>query len=332
AGFGLNDPIVVGCHTVMNDTANYALAPSPRGAATVNPLAAAVIVSNGADPDTISLYSGSSQAGTATLRITANYAGGGLIEVDRVPYGFALNDVLLLAPETLGDPCTLVQISADPALSPKPPAKQTVTVGTTADSRFANAAGPAFTGGMARAFNLGQANTLSLHTWSVSNGFLQLRASDMAGASANPSTVVDNVVSIKAQYGFDKNPQPADGQFNPDNGMVVSEWSSTMINADGIGGVGDAADYQRITALRVAVVARSRAPERPAAGADCSATTVRPVVFGSASPAGVTPAPISVNVAVPGDPIDWKCYRYRVFETIVPMRNTAWRPFANRKP
>jgi type IV pilus assembly protein PilW len=31
-------------------------------------------------------------------------------------------------------------------------------------------------------------------------------------------------------------------------------------------------------------------------------------------------------VAVAGDPIDWKCYRYRVFETIVSLRNAEWRP------
>ena len=33
-----------------------------------------------------------------------------------------------------------------------------------------------------------------------------------------------------------------------------------------------------------------------------------------------------VNVAVAGDTMDWKCYRYRVFETIVPIRNAQWRP------
>jgi type IV pilus assembly protein PilW len=33
-------------------------------------------------------------------------------------------------------------------------------------------------------------------------------------------------------------------------------------------------------------------------------------------------------VAVAGDTVDWKCYRYRVFNTIVPMRNSAWRPTA----
>jgi type IV pilus assembly protein PilW len=33
-----------------------------------------------------------------------------------------------------------------------------------------------------------------------------------------------------------------------------------------------------------------------------------------------------VDVAVAGDSADWRCYRYRVFETIVPLRNADWNP------
>jgi type IV pilus assembly protein PilW len=323
AGYGLNDPIVVGCDTVMSDLSGYALAGVTRGALNVTPLAAAVIQSNGANPDSISLYAGSSATGTGTLRITDTYAGGGTASIDRVPYGFALNDVLLLAPETPGGQCAITQISGDTTVPTTP---QTVTVAPNAAARFAPTVwGPSFPGGISRAFNLGPAGSLSFHTWSVANGFLQLRATDLSGASAAASTVVDNVVSIKAQYGFDLT-----GNFNPDNGMVVSRWSPTMISTDGVGPPGEATDYQRIAALRIAVVARSKAPERPAAGADCTATTSQPVVFATANPSGVAPVPMTVNVAVAGDPVDWKCYRYRVFETIVPIRNAAWRPSADR--
>jgi type IV pilus assembly protein PilW len=28
---------------------------------------------------------------------------------------------------------------------------------------------------------------------------------------------------------------------------------------------------------------------------------------------------------VAGDPLGWQCYRYRVFETIVTLRNAGWR-------
>ncbi|MFS2019346.1 pilus assembly protein PilW, partial [Massilia sp. CT11-108] len=70
----------------------------------------------------------------------------------------------------------------------------------------------------------------------------------------------------------------------------------------------------------------SKAVEHPAAGAACTTTTAQPVVFSSAAPAGVAGVPITVNVAVTGDPLDWRCYRYRVFETVATLRNAGWRP------
>jgi len=73
-------------------------------------------------------------------------------------------------------------------------------------------------------------------------------------------------------------------------------------------------------------VARSKRTEKPNASGVCTATTVQPTVFAAAAPANVPAVPVTVNVAVAGDPIDWKCYRYRVFETIVPLRNSQWRP------
>jgi type IV pilus assembly protein PilW len=69
AGYGLNDPIVAGCDTVMNDANGYALAPALRDGAVVFPLAAAVIESGGAGSDRISLYSGSSMSGTGTCNV-----------------------------------------------------------------------------------------------------------------------------------------------------------------------------------------------------------------------------------------------------------------------
>jgi len=48
-------------------------------------------------------------------------------------------------------------------------------------------------------------------------------------------------------------------------------------------------------------------------------------VFSTSPLQGVTAAPISVNVAVAGDPLDWKCYSYQTFETVVSLRNAGWR-------
>lgn len=324
AGYGLNDPLLIGCNTVFADTGGYALAPATRAGAPITPLAAALIESNGASPDRITLYAGSSMSGTGTLRLTSDYTAGNRIDVDRRPYGFVQNDVIVVAPETVGGNCALAEISSDPSKLAPPNATQFLLFAQGAAFRFnSGALGAAFSGGKARLFNLGRDIDLSFHTWSVADGFLQLRSTNLAGAGAAPSTVVDNVVSIKAEYGFDTRPGL---NFQPQGGNQVSRWSATMIDADNDGQAGNAGDYQRIAAVRIAVVARSKAPEKPDPSGACSASTIPVKVFETEAPVGVAPAPITLDVSVAGDPINWMCYRYRVFETIVPLRNASWRP------
>lgn len=327
AGFGLNDPLIAGCDTVFSDTGGYALAPAASGSVATTPLAPVVIENNATGPDRVSFYSGSSVSGTATLRLTADYANGTRIYIDRIPYGFAQRDVIVVAPEQPGGRCALAQLSDNPDDLPPPPGQQYVVISQGSGYRFnSGGLGATYLGGAARLFNLGPAASLSFHSWSVADGFLRLSATDVGGSGGAGTAVADNIVSLKAQYGFDTRVGNA---FDSDAGMQVGRWSNTMIDADGDGTTGGAGDWQRIAAVRLAVVARSKNPERPAAGSSsCSATAAKPVAFAMAAPSGVTAVPVTIDVAVTGDPVDWHCYRYRVFETIVPLRNASWRPSA----
>ena len=74
-----------------------------------------------------------------------------------------------------------------------------------------------------------------------------------------------------------------------------------------------AADWAQVLAMRLAVVARSGLREKanPATGV-CDITTAAPTWSGG-------------TLDVSTDP-NWQCYRYRVFETTVPLRNMIWRP------
>lgn len=318
AGFGLNDPLLLGCDTIFSDNQGFTLAPSARGTGTVQPLAPAIIEAGGAAPDRISLYSGSAPSGTGAVRVVTNYIGGTSLNLDSEPFGFARGDVVVVAPEDRGGRCALTQVSANPTSAPF------LAVAGGQGFRYnSGGLGRTFDGGTTRVFNLGPAASLSFHTWSVANGFLQLRSTDMAGSGAAPVTVAGDIVSIKAQYGFDTRTAAA---FDPHQGLRVGLWSAEMVDADSDAQVGGASDYERMAALRIAVVARSKTREPVNAAGACTATASLPVVFGSAEPLGVTPAPQSVNVAVAGNDVDWRCYRYRVFETIVPLRNTSWRP------
>ena len=319
AGYGLNDPIIAGCNTQFSDTKGYQLAPATRGTTDVTPLAPVVIEAHGANPDRVTFYAGTSIGGTPTLRLTSDAAAGATqFDVDRIVYGFNQGDVLVVAPEQPGGDCLLVQRSdSDPTAT-------RVAVAADAGMRFNGGTPTAtFKGYAARVFDLGPVGSLAFRSWSVADGYLQLQATGPDDASAQPSTVAEDIVSIKAQYGFDTRTGSA---FQPENGLQVNQWSAAMIDADGSGTAGDAADWQHIAAVRLAVVARSKAVERPAAGAACTTTTAQPVVFADAAPVGVAAVPTTVNVAVTGDPLDWRCYRYRAFETVVTLRNAGWRP------
>jgi type IV pilus assembly protein PilW len=326
AGYGLNDPLVVGCNTIFNDANGYTLAPVTRNGVQIRPLSPVIIESNGPLSDRVSFYAGSSMTGTGSVGI-GNYPGAGQINLGAVPFAFGLNDVILAAADADNDAtrCSISQITTNPSTLPAPPAQQFLRIDGTGRYTTGTLGAP-FLNSASRVFNLGPAATLAFHSWSVSNGYLRLQATDLTGSTQQPMTVIDNVVSLKAEYGFDMRPQAVfDASFTNNTGVHVDQWSATMLDADGNGTVASHRDFQHIVAVRIAVVARSKSPQKPDGSGNCSATTVQPKVFATAEPAGVTAVPIDVNVAVTGDPVDWKCYRYRVFETIVPLRNASWR-------
>jgi type IV pilus assembly protein PilW len=83
----------------------------------------------------------------------------------------------------------------------------------------------------------------------------------------------------------------------------------------------------RIKALRVAVVARSQLREKEViTGVDMTCNNVSgsnangPCAWRDTT---ASPAPI---IDLSADP-DWQRYRYRVYETIVPLRNVMWQSF-----
>lgn len=71
------------------------------------------------------------------------------------------------------------------------------------------------------------------------------------------------------------------------------------------------------TALRVAVATRSNLREKPDPITGCSATP-QPLIMWPGGPVVTPPDDGSGMIG------SWKCYRYRVQQTIVPLRNLVW--------
>jgi len=73
-----------------------------------------------------------------------------------------------------------------------------------------------------------------------------------------------------------------------------------------------AADWSRVLAVRVALLARGKIKEkRDPATNTCTTTTAAPTWGGGTAFIINTP--------------DWGCYHYRVFETTIPLRNVIWK-------
>jgi len=155
-----------------------------------------------------------------------------------------------------------------------------------------------------------------------------------AGAPQNSIVLASNIVNIQAQYGV------ASANSNPGNSSpAISCWTDATGNgcASGSGDWANpnASDIMRIKAIRLAVVARSTLQEKPnAATGACDASKQNPD-NDATLPAGTwRRAWVNDLTAFPGSssgPVidlsaipNWQCYRYRVYETVIPLRNVVW--------
>jgi len=120
--------------------------------------------------------------------------------------------------------------------------------------------------------------------------------------AANWVQLASNIVSMRAQYGQDTTAGTMDGTVD-----IYDQTTPTT----------NACQWVRMRAVRVALVARSAQLEK--AGAPFP--TPGPLTW-----AGSTANPIgsAVNAIDLSADADWQRYRYRTFETVVPLRNMAW--------
>jgi len=115
----------------------------------------------------------------------------------------------------------------------------------------------------------------------------------------NGQASVADIVNIQAQYGIS----------DAANNNKVTAW----VDATGVWAAAGltVANRNRIKAVRVAVVARNGQLEKDAV--TLNAPVAWPDEAGS-------PAPVIDLTTI----ADWQRYRYRVYETIIPLRNIIW--------
>jgi type IV pilus assembly protein PilW len=142
-------------------------------------------------------------------------------------------------------------------------------------------------------FTLGRSPTVV--TYQIGSDKLQTRtlipyvaAQDSDGDGTSDADIGDGIVQLKAQYGKDT-----------DGDAVVDTWDTTL--------PANATQWMQVRAVRIALLARSAKFEKTAV------TAAAPTWYGGA-----------FTMTNPADGTDWRYYRYRVYETVVPLRNMIW--------
>ncbi len=349
AGMGFNDTAFAGCNIVGSD--NKRATPDFPPAGVTMKLAPVFITSGAATtaPDQISVLYGSQPQAVGSVTLGADMT----TPTDDVfvtnPFGYNPGDVLLLNEPNSGKNCSIMEFNRIGVSSNqlKHDNTQYLSGGVSRTPRFNKPGGLGVfydgfnTPNVSRVFNLGNlyhllpggtvpVNLPVYNFYAVANGSLTVTSQFLIDNSGQPTvtSIADNVVHMRALYALD------DGI---NDGVTVTYNVGAPVKGDGIvDRYVDAATFNALApvpwanliAVRIAVVSRSALPEKPSSGNlsdPCDATLSEPQWTGTPWAAALnykTRLDVSASVAAPDD---WKCYRYRVFETTIPLRNWIWK-------
>ncbi len=148
-------------------------------------------------------------------------------------------------------------------------------------------------------------------TYAVNQTTGNLDRTVRVNGTATTSPAVVGVVNLQVQYGIaaSTSSNVITSWVNPS----ALTWSETAPNV---------ANRNVIKAIRIAVVARNANMEQSNVSSACS-STVTAAPSGVCAWAGTVASPAPTVDLAPAD-ANWARYRYRVFDTIVPLRNVIW--------
>ena len=289
AGYALSDAKMIGCNVVLRTGVTLtAMAPL-----TINH---ASIPAGDANTDTLLIAYGNTN-GTPQGDGISSYATAGVNTVYNMqtPSSFSINDRVIAAPATRLSPCAL---TLDTVLN----------IGTGANSqRVSVTTGAAGMSPGGTLFNLGQSP--KVYAYAIRGGDLtqcdyMTNDCSLAANTTNSAIWVQiggNVASLRAEYGRDTT-APMDGFVD-----VFDQTAPTT-----------ACTFARVSAARIALIARSAQLERTAV------TTVAPAWEGTTVQTATPPTnPTAYPIDLSGN-TTWQNYRYKIFQTVVPLRNLAW--------
>lgn len=300
AGYGINNSAALGCGNIYyyfdpNYSANVGGGTLPN--VTLAPFVITHDSVTPANPDKISFMYSSESERMMPTSVTNFNAKSSVVDVDGTD-GFAVGDLVLMVGSsgcTLGKITQVLSVSQKLQLNPGASGPQNPSAWGSFPTTYA-------TGDSI--LNLGNP---TVRTYQIGGGKLQTIDSLFTTGAATAVDLVDSIVDLRALYGKDTN-----------NDNVVDDYNFTA--------PATSAEWLQISSAKIAILARIGNYEKKSAGAsECDATTTVPTWSGSTVSGQVTTANPFQAISVASGSED-RCYRYRVFETTVPLRNMIWRP------
>ncbi|MCC6472778.1 MAG: PilW family protein [Burkholderiales bacterium] len=294
-GYGFSTAAQMGCAVVAYD----ALRSTPNWSFTLAP----IVIADGASgaPDTLTVLRGNSNVFVASQTFnmatgTSNYTQGRT--------GFRPGDRVVLANAVPA--CTLVEITGtanpDGASIDHATGGYTNYLGQGVTARYNDPGGAAIASGTGFLYNLGPGPQLNV--WQIAGNRRLTVTNDMqwVGAAGTAVEVADGVIDLQAQYGVDA---------NNDEMVGSGEWTNATPG-----------NWANLLAVRVAILARSQQYERPLSTSPCSGVTQAATAWAGGS--FVMRNVDGTADTTPCDANDWRNYRYRVYEVVIPFRNMIW--------
>jgi len=285
-GFGFAGAASMGCTVNAYDT-------SRATPAFTFPMVPTQIVdgAGGAPDQVISLY-GVSQLSPVSLTFDTSTTTSKRMATSSNRGGVMRGDLALV---TNGTTCGLIEFTdntnADQRTLDHAAGAYTSSLNAPATSRFNNPAG--FHTASGQIYNLGNLALPRRNVWQIVNRRVLTVTDDLHSTPA--IEIGEGIVNLQAQYGLDT---------TATRDYLIDTWQSTA-----------PADWTRLIAIRVALLARSQQYEKT------NVTTAAPSWDGGA----FTMTNLDGTAdSTPNDPNDWRHYRYRVYQATIPLRNMIW--------
>lgn len=299
----------------------------PNGQALDLTLAPVLIGVDGNGNATIRTLSSGKASFSAAARLQTQYSVGQPSMIVLSTLGIVAGDLLVVAPDVwdASNWCALMQANTNGTNNLTSSLVPVVAGGWTPDvaSNQQGSSGKLWMPTTAPSYkvnstliNLGQIP--DVREYRVQNNNLETRRMGANGVWDNWATLAPGVVRLVALYGMDMS-TPEDSQ--------VDTYTSTPPSSSG--------DWARVKTMKLVVITRSAQREKQAV------TLAQPVIdMGESSlqiqgGAACADDPdrrcLTLNLGalpsgVNATPAEWQHYRYKVFDTVVPLRNHLWRP------